>query len=1112
MSAHDESQREIVRNQLNKSIVVTAGAGSGKTRELVSRYLNLIQNSQTCTPDQILALTFTNKAAAEMKKRIRSEFQDVIDNENIDIKTELAFAPVTTFHAFCTALLREFAIEARVDPEFRVLDDAEKNMLEKRVFLDLLRHSKNDALTHILTIYGKYQLQKILRNLTEHSDTLNNISVFFKQDKKTILNKWETFLDQIRKQAVDAFFADVEAMHALYIVKNAGNGMDQNDKAVQYFDLIRPATQKITQDTPYDELIQAITAILSESLGNKGSPKLWGKEELAEIKYQYKLLRSQLEKLQEYLKLTIDPDAAHTDAAFAIIADLLSVTHSYSLRLDQEMRKDGVLRFSDLISITKDFLTKNPAVVEEIRGRYRYIFIDEFQDTDPAQFEIISSIIGTLEECTGLFIVGDPNQSIYLFRNADVTLFGHAQDTFQDSHAGEVVEFSVCFRSTPEVIGCVNHVFSDIFPKKLTDETGKKAWEFSHTKTHVSDKRRYDQGSVQILLAEEPDSNDKEIAKKNEARLIAKTIKAHLQENNGCKLKDIAILIEKRTHLAAYLSALEDAGLPFIVEKGTGFYTLPEVLDLYSVLSFICTPHDDCALLAVLRSPYFSLSDKSITILALKSKGFCLWDKMHFATKEDQRDEIEHLLGDEYKRVFFAQKLLNEWRLSGWTKPLQTVLSEIIKSSQICDLYAALPNGDQKIENIKKLIEIILERSKDAGYGIVDAVQDIKGSLESKELEGEAEQARSDAISIMTIHAAKGLEFPVVILAGLSDTKKRDNFPIYIGTKPEEFGIIVPDPDTDYEMRETPVLAALRLVYEEKELAERKRLLYVGMTRAKDHLILSGNRPKEIKSTIAESKSKMDWLCTIFNIDPQLPPPKVEFAVDDGYITIPIITDNGDEIISEEQSFAQKREIYSTSRKPVKNAPDRKGTIQIDMSKLAREHTHSSKEKKECKIPGADHLEPDQLGTLVHEIFSGISADLILKRYGIDNSEAIIVCQGYYEKFKTLSILDTVHEEYTELSCSLFLSDRDVKLKGTIDRLCRTDEGWIIIDYKTGVADPDTYQPVLETYCRAAEKLVKKPVTAYLYEIPSHTLIFVERMDDESFSSLIAAEVSKLLT
>jgi ATP-dependent helicase/nuclease subunit A len=364
------------------------------------------------------------------------------------------------------------------------------------------------------------------------------------------------------------------------------------------------------------------------------------------------------------------------------------------------------------------------------------------------------------------------------------------------------------------------------------------------------------------------------------------------------------------------------------------------------------------------------------------------------------------------------------------------------------------------------------------------------------------------------MHAAKGLEFPVVILAGLSDTKTGDKLPIRIGTKPEKFGIKVPDPDADYDMKETPVFAALHQLFEEKELAERKRLLYVGMTRAKDHLILSGTRPKEKISSIADGKSKMDWLCTVFDINPQSPPPEVEFSVDGGDIKISVITDNDEnEYMGKWKHTIHSGDSYSIIQKPARKK-EKKGTIQLEMSRLKESPSHSPKEKTEFRIPGADHLEPDQLGTLIHEIFSGISAELVLKRYGIDDAEAIKVCQDYYERFKTLEILQSVDKdkEYKELSCSLFLPDIDVKLKGAIDRLCRTDDGWIIIDYKTGMADPKEFQPVLEAYCRAAERLVQEPVTAYLYEIPSQKLISVERMKNGDFSSLIAAKAREFLS
>jgi ATP-dependent helicase/nuclease subunit A len=434
----------------------------------------------------------------------------------------------------------------------------------------------------------------------------------------------------------------------------------------------------------------------------------------------------------------------------------------------------------------------------------------------------------------------------------------------------------------------------------------------------------------------------------------------------------------------------------------------------------------------------------------------------------------------------------------------------VLRSSQICRFYTALANGEQKLANVRKLIDIILERSTEAGYGIVHAVEDIKGSMQAEELEGEAERTQDDVISVMTVHAAKGLEFPVVILAGLSDQKAGDHLPIYIGTKPEEFGIKVPDPDADYEIRETPMYTALHLLHKEKELAETKRLLYVGMTRARDHLILSGTRPKEKYSSIAEGKSKMDFLCTVFDIDPQaLSPPPVRLDADEAHIIIAVITDQKEG----EDTASIKGETKPTVPGPlpeIKQMPiftkKQKYTAQkeqIQISHLGRKDNHASDERSAVSVPGTDHLQSDQIGTFMHEIFSGVPAQIVLQRYGVFNKEAISVCQEYYERFLSLPILKTVYEEYMELSCCLFLpgfrSQADLRLDGVIDRLCKTDYGWILIDYKTRGVEPSELQVVLEAYRRAAERLVQETVTTYLYEIATHTLYPVEKMDDDEF-------------
>ena len=296
----------------------------------------------------------------------------------------------------------------------------------------------------------------------------------------------------------------------------------------------------------------------------------------------------------------------------------------------------GGLDFNDLIlNARRLFLEQRELVATHFMPRFRYILVDEFQDTDLTQFDIILSIIGTPGPGTDmLFIVGDPKQSIYLFRDADVTRFKEVQRIIQAECQGRVVNLDTSFRSTKAVIDLTNILFSRLFA------SAEKPWEFGYEQIIASEGRAGHEGSIELLLA--PTGDDSAGSKRCEADMVARRIHSivherplkvyeeaadHTYVQRPARFGDVAILLEQRTNLSFYLAALGRYGIPVYVHGGTGFYSRQEVLDLYNLLRFLEHRHDNISLAGVLRSPYFGLPDTELFRIA-REKGWTLWDKL----------------------------------------------------------------------------------------------------------------------------------------------------------------------------------------------------------------------------------------------------------------------------------------------------------------------------------------------------------------------------------------------------------------------------------------------------------------------------------------------------
>ncbi|KAF5086049.1 ATP-dependent helicase/nuclease subunit A [anaerobic digester metagenome] len=1134
MAATPRQHQAITRHDM--SMVVTAGAGTGKTFVLVEKYLNLIQDEGFRIRD-VLALTFTDKAAAEMKERVRKTIADRLraDPENQiwkDAHEELVIAPIMTFHSFCAQILREFAIEAGLDPGFVILDEGQNLAVQREAFDTLVRKPPGEIyepLVRLLAQVEKYQLYQILTSISTESERFSQFCADITSDPDGIINTWEIFLEQVRTPVIKEFFQNGEVRDAIAdfirfekIYQNTG------DRAAIYLTQVCSSLKRIRADVSLEELSKAVREFLSvRPKGTLGSQKIWNNDDLKLFRREKTFLIEKLEKTLPYFELYIKPDSAFTTATMSFFFDLALVGVTYMSALQALKKQANGLDFNDLITCTREFLHQHQDIVaRHIRPRFRYILVDEFQDTDPSQFEIITSIIGDLTpETKGLFIVGDPKQSIYLFRNADVTRFKEAQNRILTDCNGDLINLDTSFRSCREVIGCVNYLFSRIF------SSTEKPWEFGYEPIQVCEERKRSSGSITVLMPEKaPKGSEQSESKEIEAGMVADLV--HRIVSSGSFLitdrdnvirpagyGDIAILIERRTHLSRYTTALSRKEAPYYVHGGIGFYSRQEIYDIYSILSFLLRPFDTAALYGVLRSPYFGLSDIALFhILHIheSKKGWTLFDTLKIIAQElttlsgDKEEQYSCFSSSDREKIIRAFSLLNSWKKHAGREPVVSFISRIIRESGIFTIYSAMEQGEQQVANLLKLQRIIKRKTESGAYNLFDLISDMTVSIADEEREGEAalDTLSKTSVNIMTVHAAKGLEFPIVILPDMGSSREGKLGPILSGDHTAIFGVKIPDPDHDYEIRETPVYSALSLIQKEKESAERKRLFYVGTTRARDHLILCGKQPEKYYDTIDKSNNRIDWICTIFGITK-------EIAEQGGVLSFDP-KDGGDEIeVTVLSDPDQLTRIWADEKLPPLIIPDefitQSGT-RIVKSQHSRERVihrpvpvtdavESRYPEPEIKdfvqqinIPDAPTLQKNEAGILLHQIFSGKSPQTVLAKYGITSLAAEIYCTSLYEQFCSLPLIQDSSVSYQELSFVTYIGPYPVT--GRIDRLIQISDGtWAVIDYKSGNNSGAEWQ--LNFYRKAAERITGQTVRMFVYSIQTGKMTEAPCLSDE---------------
>ncbi len=839
MRVSDQQERDRIKELLDLNLFVVAGAGTGKTSVLVERLFNTIKTGRANIGD-IAAITFTEDAASELVQRIRARFEeDLINGSPSQVEgdrleaalRDIDFAAIQTIHGFARSMLSEMPLNAGLPLVLDVMDESEARLnfdnawvawLE-RVLADQDFVSALEKASRLGLVDPMGKLKTVAWELDKNHDLIDPDAFLSSSDAEPIdvgrleslLGSWDRLVE---------FCDDHEDKLFVHVTRNT-------------LPLMRQVTELSGSPERVEELL-AGEETLGRSTRRLGSMTKWPGDE---GRSALEDLRDGLADLQDYLLQWLAENRT------VVVGQLASSVAQMVMGQVEERRRTGKATFHDLLVWARNMLRDDPEALRRFQGQYKRLFVDEFQDTDPLQVQIVQRLAG--RDASGkfapgsLFVVGDPKQSIYAFRRADVQM----TERFRESATIEEAGLTANFRSRRAILAWVNHVFRkwmaedqlfqapyvDLEPG-LTDGTGPGS--------QVQPDR------VRILGGE-VDVNSVDEVRFEEAGAIARVATefgagmycVSDEDENGKIRKssfgDLCILMPRRTALPVLERALGDAGIPFLVQGESRLFQTQEIRDTLNCLSAIDDPTDQVAIVGALRSPAFGCSDVD------------LWE---WAQAGHRFDYVDPLPDED----LYVGKCLNE--LAGYhqmrnqaTTP--ELIETFVRDRMVREVAALGEDWSQRHRRIDLVLEMARSVQDSGRHSLREFVDwlRVRQSVGESMIESAPSIIGNDAVRVMTIHGAKGLEFPGVVITGLNTTpiNRRDEAVFRTGPGALATAAIgLGGKDSRFETD------GYGLIEEEKReigIAEDVRLMYVAATRARDHLFVSLYRKSRDKSTLA---------------------------------------------------------------------------------------------------------------------------------------------------------------------------------------------------------------------------------------------------------------------
>ena len=1017
----------------NKNIIVSAGAGSGKTAVLTERVIRKLKDGVDV--NRLLILTFTKAAAGEMADRVRKKIKKIPELK--DQLNLLDSAYITTFDSYALSVVKRYHYLLNVSPNIGIIDSSVISLKKEQILDELFLENyenKNEKFLNLIKTFCTKDDKDIRNYILNISNKLDLLS-----DKRGYLNNYlENYFDE------EKINNDIKLY--LKLIDDKLELIKDNIKQISYYDsnfslVLEESLINLFNYESYNDLVTRLNIKLPISPRGSEETLKSLKSEISDILKEIKTLA--VYENEDEIKLSIK-------STYDTVNVIIELIKEFTIRVDEYKRENNSYEFNDIAIMAIKILKDNISVREELKNYFKEIMIDEYQDTNDLQEEFISMISNH-----NVYMVGDIKQSIYRFRNANPYIFKNKYDNYSVSSTDMKIDLNKNFRSRNEVLDNINIIFNLI----MDDVIGGADYLKEHQMIF---------GNKAYLKEELTHSNDMEILnycydkeigftkEEIEVFIIAKDILKKYQSKHqvfdkdtgnlrDIRYQDFAIIMDRATSFDLYKKIFNYFGIPLTLLKDEKMNEEDDIHVLSNLIRFIVK----------VKENKIDTKFKYLYTSIMRS----------FLKEESDSQIFEVFNNNSFKETTLYQECL-ELSKNIDCISISNLLDEIIEKFQIYEKYIKIGNIHSGIVKLSKLREMAINL-EDLGYDVKTFSDYLKELLKiGYKIEYKVPDTGADAVKIMTIHKSKGLEYPICYFSGLykpfniSDLKER-----FLLDK--DFGIIVPY----FKEGIAPTIykELLKDKYLKEEISEKIRLFYVALTRAREKMILinpiSNTESDNSNVTVLPDTTKLKYRSIADMIN------SIEFRINSKYKTI-----NIEELeLTNEYNYS---EVIDLTNKI--NHDDEKLIIQeINIKSEIKENKSFS--KKSNKLITKEEYDAMELGTNVHEYLEFL--DLKNPDYNwIDNQFYLSIIKNLLEQELLKNIKDAeIYQEY-----EFIYEENETKYHGIIDLMLKYDNHIDIIDYKLKNTKDENYVKQLNGYYNYIKNKTDKEINLYLYSLLEH--------------------------
>lgn len=1103
MAINFTKEQQAVIDSRGKNILVSASAGSGKTTVMIQRIIDLVLDKDDKTPiSKFLVVTFTKASASDMKKKLIDAFLKHQDDpfvlEQID---EVETSDISNLHSFCSRLISTYFYEIGIDPAFQVLDEANSRFLQTKAFERLFELKEKNADAGYLKLFDIFQKNRknsaLKEIISKFNDFLNANLDAYSWIEKSIDEVYSTDLKHNPCAVLINRYVSNEVKELCEEIGEIATKCLKEglEKVYEYFIEIQSRLLCVNQRNSFEVNAKNLFEIeIPKAPIVKATVSL--KPEIDEVKKSIKDQISNFKKNfissdDEFLKQGLETSK---ECVFGLLKLVKEFNEIYG-----ELKKEyNGLDFNDLEKCALKIL-ENETILESIKSKYKYVFVDEYQDINSVQEKIISLVSGI----NNRFMVGDVKQSIYRFRYCDPEIFLDKYAKYEDKdEVSELHKLNCNFRSDKKILKFVDEVFAGVMTEKFGGIDYKKNSMFIAGESNLDNPNSVNlcfidttkqkqqmpevKGVYSVMNHEQALAEDDEVGVA-EAKYVSNTI-AQLIKEKGTEFSfgQVAVLVGSRNAMVEkFIESLKAVGIPVSADEKYNLMDRPYIQEIINFVKFVCNQDNDILCFKVLKSRLFGFSDNELALIRQVDMSARFYECVqNFVAVQD-------LNLREKLRKFNEE--ISEYRKYARVLPLKVLCKKIINDFDLRQINDASEDCDRANSEINKLIDVLPD---------TDAF-DFAFNYENFSLELESEGGSEDSVQLMTIHKSKGIEFKYVFVI---NTSNEFNFKSTFGNVifNKDYGVGVDYFDTINRTQiESIASSGIKLLEKRKLVEEKQRVLYVALTRAIERLYVVCSKPEEkVRASLKERKTCFaDWFdVMIYNELFGRHNPIINFEKFD---LADLAEQSKVEIRAFDVKFAEeqepewfKYEFLDAVKIPLKSSISKI----LKERKTGEEITYSGSSSAErgtayhkC-LQQVDFVSGEDFEKQVEKIYDALAKeekDLIEKDRLVK-----ILKEPFFETLKGAEKIYTEREFYAKVSSKIITgaeTDDSFILQGIVDLVAIFDDGIVVVDYKTGTYNSQKFEDYsfqIQNYAEIVEKTFKRTIkNKFIYFIDEQKLL-----------------------